>query len=114
LVQECIITKAADFIEGKLSITELALSASSILQVDRPGVWLHLQALLRKEFRINLEENHHFQATVRLLFQLMSFKLSKVAGVQKVVDVVYEYIDLVDLLLVKKEAPKLLKMQGDI
>jgi hypothetical protein len=64
LVQECIITKAADFIEGKLSITELALSASSILQVDRPGVWLHLQALLRKEFRINLEENHHFQATV--------------------------------------------------
>jgi hypothetical protein len=44
----------------------------------------------------------------------MSFKLSKVAGVQKVVDVVYEYIDLVDLLLVKKEAPKLLKMQGDI
>ena len=82
--------------------------------MDRPGVWLHLQALLRKEFRINLEENHHFQATVRLLFQLMSVKLSKVAGVQKVVDVVYEYIDLVDLLLVKKEAPKLLKMQGDI
>lgn len=71
---------------------------------------------MNKAYKFKLKalesERDHLKDTIELLFKVLSLKLEKVEGLERVIDIVYEYFDLLDLLHVKKGIPKLYKLQG--